>query len=575
MLEYFIVSISLVVISSILLMIYLNKRKMFKKSTVQAIITSTFSIISMSVLFPFIVGYLMNFTVKFNDSASFMLGIGLAVVITLTIYFGAILLLSVFVSKLLLEDNICDEKSRNGKNNLITRFFNMLPSSMCRLFSNRENVNGLGTVTVLENQSIKDVYQIQRGSHVEVISENELKNEGQDSLKAGLSDKLEISAGITQDCVNNSQTIDLQGAVRLDENILQKPVDREQNTDTIGVETDSSGGIVTGENIYVDPDKAEEPVGGISCGEMERPADEKAGDHAAEDQKTEAYYEANELITAEAENGVPVEEESGVDENGRSLENDVKYEDVAEEGGKDLKMNTEGANSCNEELWQKEENELKEETAALLEKEEDAAFEADVIEDGNIKEAEEIKETAGPDTFRKEVEELQVRSEGLEEEAYDEFETGQYYFEEESIEKFDSAEAGKAQMEENIADENNVSQLLQKSEDMIFEGAEDTDKSEDIEDCEFGSENGVLNEYIDEAFNLKAGGDFEGAILNYMYALEYKPENELVFWLVLDICALYKQLGKADLAKSILEGYIIEYGSVMSENVRNEIEKNL
>jgi len=84
-----------------------------------------------------------------------------------------------------------------------------------------------------------------------------------------------------------------------------------------------------------------------------------------------------------------------------------------------------------------------------------------------------------------------------------------------------------------------------------------------------------LNECVDEAFRLKEQGDFEGAILYYMYALDRKPEKDLVFWIILDICVLYKAMGRVDLAREILESYVNNYGSVMNETVKSEIERNL
>lgn len=85
----------------------------------------------------------------------------------------------------------------------------------------------------------------------------------------------------------------------------------------------------------------------------------------------------------------------------------------------------------------------------------------------------------------------------------------------------------------------------------------------------------TVDEIIDEAFNLKENGDFEGAILNYFYALEREPKDDVVFWVVLDICVLYKQLGQVDLAKDVLNSYLSEYGEIMNETVRHEIELNL
>jgi|LSQX01.1.fsa_nt_gb tetratricopeptide (TPR) repeat protein len=84
-----------------------------------------------------------------------------------------------------------------------------------------------------------------------------------------------------------------------------------------------------------------------------------------------------------------------------------------------------------------------------------------------------------------------------------------------------------------------------------------------------------IEDYLDEVFMLKDKGDLEGAILHYMYVLDKKPEDSLVFWIILDICVLYKDLGQAELAREILASYIYEYGEVMEESVRADIERNL
>lgn len=85
----------------------------------------------------------------------------------------------------------------------------------------------------------------------------------------------------------------------------------------------------------------------------------------------------------------------------------------------------------------------------------------------------------------------------------------------------------------------------------------------------------TVDEIIDEAFDLKGKGDFEGAILNFFYALDNEPSNDIVFWIVLDICVLYKQLGQVELAKEVLESYVSHYGELMDKAVRYEIELNL
>ena len=60
-----------------------------------------------------------------------------------------------------------------------------------------------------------------------------------------------------------------------------------------------------------------------------------------------------------------------------------------------------------------------------------------------------------------------------------------------------------------------------------------------------------------------------------MNVLEQNPEDDLVFWIILDICVLYKSLGQVELAKAMLEDYIKIYGGVMDYSVLLEIERNL
>jgi len=88
-------------------------------------------------------------------------------------------------------------------------------------------------------------------------------------------------------------------------------------------------------------------------------------------------------------------------------------------------------------------------------------------------------------------------------------------------------------------------------------------------------ENLTLDECIEKAFSLKENRDLESAILYFMYALDKKPGKELAFWIVLDICVMYKELGQREMAFDILNGYYEIYGDVMGASVKEEIEKNL
>ncbi len=80
---------------------------------------------------------------------------------------------------------------------------------------------------------------------------------------------------------------------------------------------------------------------------------------------------------------------------------------------------------------------------------------------------------------------------------------------------------------------------------------------------------------VSKAFESKGIGKKEEAIEYYMEALVHEPENEMIFWIVLDVCTLYKQLGLNDLAGSILEGIVSQYGSIIQPDMKEEIMKNL
>ena len=78
-----------------------------------------------------------------------------------------------------------------------------------------------------------------------------------------------------------------------------------------------------------------------------------------------------------------------------------------------------------------------------------------------------------------------------------------------------------------------------------------------------------------KAFESKDEGRKEEAIGQYIEALQYEPDNDMIFWIVLDVCALYKQLGLSELAKNILEGLVSEYESIIQPEIKMEIMNNL
>lgn len=122
----------------------------------------------------------------------------------------------------------------------------------------------------------------------------------------------------------------------------------------------------------------------------------------------------------------------------------------------------------------------------------------------------------------------------------------------------------------NAENMNKVENNLEKSVD----STENIDKM-GIENIVQESEILTIEECIEEAFRLKEQGDAEGAILYCMYALDKKPRKELAFWIVLDICVMYKTLGQYELAFDILNSYYDVFGDIMDVSVREEIEDNL
>lgn len=84
-----------------------------------------------------------------------------------------------------------------------------------------------------------------------------------------------------------------------------------------------------------------------------------------------------------------------------------------------------------------------------------------------------------------------------------------------------------------------------------------------------------MEEYVNEAFRLKEEGDFESAVLYYMYALDKKPEQDAALWIIADICALYKQLGQVVLAEQMLESYACCCEDEVSIALKADIKRNL
>ena len=195
----------------------------------------------------------------------------------------------------------------------------------------------------------------------------------------------------------------------------------------------------------------------------------------------------------------------------------------------------------------------------------DAEFE--VIEQTDIVE-EEIETSEATDQTDSIEEEIEVQESVIEESEITEQE-------EETIEATTESDIDQLEVIEDIDEDISIEEEPETCE-AESEIAEQADSLFDHISDEINAD--TINEVdrlIEHAFMLKASGDLEGAIVNYMYALEHDIDDQVVFWLVLDICVLYKQLGKSDLAKDILESYVANYGSIMNDDVKAQIICNL
>ena len=114
--------------------------------------------------------------------------------------------------------------------------------------------------------------------------------------------------------------------------------------------------------------------------------------------------------------------------------------------------------------------------------------------------------------------------------------------------------------------------------DVIPEVHMEIDKIEDTngmtEDIISNTETNVQSLVV-KAFESKDKGRRAEAVEYYMKALQQNPDREMLFWIVLDVCTLYKQLGLAALAQSILEGIVENYEAVIRPEIKEEIIKNL
>ncbi|MDP4180755.1 MAG: hypothetical protein Q8942_06660, partial [Bacillota bacterium] len=184
MYQYFVVTISLAIISSIAFVYFLEKKSMSKKHKIIAVILCTVSVTVLSSMFPLITGGLLNFTMKINNAVSIRFGSGISYFIIFIIYLISILSVSIYLSTFLIVDEEKEDRQWNIKlASVLSNLHKLLPWRSRGAFEAK-----IGNAAVLEGNA-----------------------------------------------VSNYHAADLQGAVAIGENILQKPVDSEKNIDTIGI----------------------------------------------------------------------------------------------------------------------------------------------------------------------------------------------------------------------------------------------------------------------------------------------------------------------------------------------------
>jgi len=90
-----------------------------------------------------------------------------------------------------------------------------------------------------------------------------------------------------------------------------------------------------------------------------------------------------------------------------------------------------------------------------------------------------------------------------------------------------------------------------------------------------GSEKGMtVEQCIDSAFAAKTEGKYVEAIEYYIQALEKKPEEQLILWIIIDVCSLYRELGQESLAKEMIQSYIETAGNSISQEIKDDLTKN-
>lgn len=156
------------------------------------------------------------------------------------------------------------------------------------------------------------------------------------------------------------------------------------------------------------------------------------------------------------------------------------------------------------------------------------------------------------------------------------------------FEGFGTEENQETESTMEIPDGSDNSDQYDDSRGFLAEKEENTEKNVDTSDIidkmgldtisdsiDLSSDQLSIDEVIDRAFLFKQEGrELEAASL-FIDALDMKPDTEVAFWIVLDICVIYKKFGQSELAADILQAYMNEYNDLMSDEVKEQILQSL
>lgn len=125
-------------------------------------------------------------------------------------------------------------------------------------------------------------------------------------------------------------------------------------------------------------------------------------------------------------------------------------------------------------------------------------------------------------------------------------------------------ETSTAQMicENGMKNEPNEGEIRDTNQEVNHDMTESSEKSE-------------IEQFIEKAFEMKEKGMFLEAVDYYIKALDKKPEDDLILWIVIDICSLYKQMGQNKLAREMMQSYIDTFGGTLSPQTKEELIKSM